>query len=82
MKEKMMCPGEWTILGRGFGTKGVNVYSKSTGLEKFPVADAVAWHVGELSSLRLLSQRRESSKREKRVVPLFCFNGFFLICEQ
>merc|ERR1712137_121089 len=37
------------------GTKVANVYSKSTGLEKGSVTDAVAWHVGELNTtLRLL----------------------------
>merc|ERR1719193_2236836 len=32
-------------------TKKVDVYSKSTGLQECPVADAVAWQVGELSTL-------------------------------
>merc|ERR1719193_613802 len=37
-------------------TKKVDVYSKSTGLQECPVAHAVAWQVGELSSLRRLRE--------------------------
>merc|ERR1711872_976253 len=43
------------------GTKA-NVYSKSTGLEKGSVADAVAWHVGELNTtLRRLGETSDGS---------------------
>merc|ERR1719334_1483276 len=44
------------------GTKVANVYSKSTGLEKGSVADAVAWHVGELNTtLRRLGETSDGS---------------------